>query len=203
MGGRLSQKTTTEIWLRKYLQFYQIEYHRVDPPPTLPHTVAHAPTHAHASRYHYNPPPLSISKLLPLFSLVFFQLITILPGVLYSYLAEGVGHSTGKGAFRALSCGYVHWASGRRETLEVNYRNPTFCHVRCTMKPSMKDGSYSMYVLLEKSTQYTTTIRHATYMPMYSRVSSIVIKIISVLHSFLYLLGCRHHVFTFLDCFMH
>ena len=82
--------------------------------------------------------------------------------MLYSYLAEGVGHSTGKGAFRALSRGYAHWASGRMEKLEVNYRNPTFCHIRCTMKPSMKDGFYTVYVLLEKSTQYTTTIRHAT-----------------------------------------
>ena len=104
-------------------------------------------------------PPLSVSKLLHLFSLTF---LTNLPGVLYSYLAEGVGHSTGKGAFRALSRGYVHWASGRMEKLEVNYCNPTFCHVRCTMKPSMKDGSYTVYVLLEKLTQYTTNIRCAT-----------------------------------------
>ena len=105
---------------------------------------------------------LSLSLSLSLFSHIFFQHITTLPGVLYSYLAEGVGHSTGKGAFRALSRGYVHWASGRMEKLEVNYHNPTFCHVRCTMKPSMKDGSYTVYVLLEKSTQYTTTIRRAT-----------------------------------------
>ena len=123
--------------------------------------------HIHVHMYAHTqlllqPPPLFVSKLQPLFSLTFFQPITILPGVLYSYLAEGVGHSTGKGAFRALSRGYVHWASGRMEKLEVNYHNPTFCPVRCTMKPSMKDGSYTVYVLLEKSTQYTTTIHRAT-----------------------------------------
>ena len=77
-------------------------------------------------------------------------------------MAEGVGHSTGKGAFRALSRGYVHWASGQIEKLEVNYHNPTFCHIQCNMKPSMKDGSYTVYVLLERSTQYTTTICRAT-----------------------------------------
>ena len=71
-------------------------------------------------------------------------------GTLYSYLAEGVGKSGGEGAFRALSRGYVHWASGRMEKLEINIQNPMFCHVRCAMKPSMKSGSYKVYVLLER-----------------------------------------------------
>jgi len=53
----------------------------------------------------------------------------------------------------------LSWASGQMEKLEVNYRNPTFCHIRCTMNPSMKNGFYTVYVLLEKSSQYTTTIR--------------------------------------------
>ena len=71
-------------------------------------------------------------------------------GTLYSYWAEGVGRSGGEGAFRALARGYVHWASGRMEKLEINIQNPLFCHVRCTMKPSMKSGTYKVYVLLER-----------------------------------------------------
>ena len=34
-------------------------------------------------------------------------------------------------AFRALTFGYTHWASGRLEQMEINL---DFCHVRCNMK---------------------------------------------------------------------
>ena len=30
-----------------------------------------------------------------------------------------------------------HWASGRLDCIEVNYRHPEYCHVRCNMTPSM------------------------------------------------------------------
>ena len=70
-------------------------------------------------------------------------------GLLYTYLAEGTGNqSAGHGAFRALQRGYNHWASGRRNHLEVNYKHPLFCHVRCSMTPSMKPGVYHVYILL-------------------------------------------------------
>lgn len=75
-------------------------------------------------------------------------------GVVYTYLAEGVGHTVGHPAFRALSRGFTHWASGRMELMEVNLKNPDFCHVRCTMKPSMKPGVYKVYVLLQKEHEY-------------------------------------------------
>ena len=71
-------------------------------------------------------------------------------GILYSYLAEGVGRSGGEGVFRALARGYVHWASGRMKKLEINIQNPSFCHVQCTMKPSMKSGTCKVYVPLER-----------------------------------------------------
>ena len=77
-------------------------------------------------------------------------------GTLYSYMAEGVGHSKMEGAFRALSRGYTHWASGRMEELEVNTHNPCFCHVRCLMKPSMKSGKYKTYILLGKDGDFAT-----------------------------------------------
>ena len=71
-------------------------------------------------------------------------------GALYSYLVEDVGKSGGEGTFRVLSRGYVHWASGRMEKLEINVQNSMFCHFRCTIKPSMKSGSYKVYVLLKR-----------------------------------------------------
>lgn len=75
--------------------------------------------------------------------------IVIFIGLLYTYLAEGTGNqSTGHGAFRALQRGYNHWASGRLSHLEVNCKHPLFCHVRCSMTPSMKSGVYHVYVLL-------------------------------------------------------
>ena len=44
------------------------------------------------------------------------------------------GKSGEEGAFRALSRGYTHWASGRLEQMEVNVEYPEFCHVRCYMR---------------------------------------------------------------------
>ena len=73
---------------------------------------------------------------------------TLLIGVVYTYLAEGVG----PGAFHALSRGFTHWASGRMELLEMNLNNPDFCHVCCAMKP----GVYKVYVLLQKEHEYVS-----------------------------------------------
>lgn len=70
-------------------------------------------------------------------------------GLLYTYLAEGTGDTTGRGAFRALKKGYTHWSSGRLDNLEVNLKHPHFCHVRCHMMPSMKTGVYHVSLLLK------------------------------------------------------
>lgn len=61
---------------------------------------------------------------------------------------EGVGRSGEGGAFRALKRGFSHWLSGRLAHLEVNIWHPLFCHVRCQMTPSMKQGLYHIYILL-------------------------------------------------------
>ena len=64
-------------------------------------------------------------------------------------MAKGTGNeSAGHGAFRALQRGFNHWTSGRLKHLEVNCKHPLFCHVWCSMIPSMKDGIYHIYVLL-------------------------------------------------------
>ena len=51
-------------------------------------------------------------------------------GVMYTHLAEGVGHSGERGAFRALKWGFSYWSSGKLVHLDVNVRHPLFCHVR-------------------------------------------------------------------------
>ena len=71
-------------------------------------------------------------------------------GLLYTYLAEGVGNKSVGGAFRALKCGFTHWASGHMDHLSVNYTHPKYCHVKCDMIPSMKTGLYHVYILLIK-----------------------------------------------------
>ena len=68
--------------------------------------------------------------------------------MLYTYLADSLGRPCA-GSFRALTRGYLHWASGRVQKIEVNIRNPNYCHIRSSMVPSMKKGSYMVYVLLE------------------------------------------------------
>ena len=71
-------------------------------------------------------------------------------GLLYTYLASGYGRSKTEGVFHALQQGFIHWASGRLDRLEVNYRHPHFCHVHCNMTPSMKGGIYQVYLLLSR-----------------------------------------------------
>ena len=62
-------------------------------------------------------------------------------------MAGHCGRDSYQGAFRALSCGY---ASGRLEGIEVNINHPLYCHVHCTIKPSMKSGVYRVYMLLQR-----------------------------------------------------
>ena len=82
---------------------------------------------------------------------------------MYAYLAERVGQSaTADGAFKALSRGYTHWASGRLDKLEVNTNHRKYCMVRSIMKPSMKQGVYHVYVLLELAEGKMASISIAT-----------------------------------------
>lgn len=81
--------------------------------------------------------------------------------MVYTYLAGFVGHSKSEGAFRALSRGYTHWASGRLSVLEVNTCHPEFCHVCSTMKPSMKPECYQVYILLARNGG-VTSVQSAT-----------------------------------------
>ena len=71
-------------------------------------------------------------------------------GMVYTYLAESVGHSVTRGAFCALTRGFAHWSSGTMDRMEVNLHHPELCHVKCTMTPSMKQGSYQVYILLRR-----------------------------------------------------
>ena len=59
-----------------------------------------------------------------------------------------MGRKDAEGAFRALKRGYIHWASGRLEKMEINTNNPEYCHVRCIIKASMKTATYCVYLLL-------------------------------------------------------
>ena len=70
-------------------------------------------------------------------------------GLLYTYLA-GESCNEGRSTFRALTRGYTHWASGRLDHLEVNSQHPQYCHVWSIMKPSMKPGSYHVYLLFSR-----------------------------------------------------
>ena len=81
---------------------------------------------------------------------------------MYTYLAGHVGRSGDEGAFQALTRGYTHWASGRLDQLTVNINNPKYCHIRATMKPSMKTGVYHVYLLLESDAKGLASILSAT-----------------------------------------
>ena len=65
-----------------------------------------------------------------------------------TYLAGHVSREGSEGAFRALTRGYTHWASGRLEEHQVNTNHPQHCHVQCSMNPAMRAGVYHVYSLL-------------------------------------------------------
>lgn len=79
---------------------------------------------------------------------MYIQIVSISTGLLYTYLAGHVGRNGSEGAFRALSRGYTHWASGRLDELQVNSNHPEYCYIQCSLKPSMKAGMYHVYILL-------------------------------------------------------
>ena len=72
-------------------------------------------------------------------------------GTIYTYLSAHASQGSGDGTFRALTQEYTHWASGRIDHLEVNVQHPQYCHVQSSMKPSMKPGSYHVWILLERT----------------------------------------------------
>ena len=45
--------------------------------------------------------------------------------------------------------------------MEVNTCNPYFCHIRSSMRPSMKPGLYKVYILLQRR-DGSTSIEAAT-----------------------------------------
>ena len=71
-------------------------------------------------------------------------------GALYTYLAEGVGNTQGKKAFRALKRGYIHFSSGRVKNVEIQNRNPTYMFIKSSMIPSMRSGTYKVTMILKK-----------------------------------------------------
>ena len=75
---------------------------------------------------------------------------------MHTYLAGHVGRVGEEGAFRALTCGYTHWASGRLQELQVSTNNPWYCHVQCVMSPSMRAGTYHVHLLLGKEGDFAT-----------------------------------------------
>ena len=79
---------------------------------------------------------------------------------MYTYLASGAGRDIEKekGTFRALARGYTHYASGRMSQIEVNLKNPFYCHVRSTVTPSMKQGNYRLWLLLGKNGDLATVL---------------------------------------------
>ena len=82
----------------------------------------------------------------------------VFPGLLYTYLADSSGVSGRGEAFRSLQRGFIHWSSGRLNKLEINYRHPQFCHVQCQMTPSMKQGSYRVYILLGRVVEFASIL---------------------------------------------
>ncbi len=64
-----------------------------------------------------------------------------------------------QGAFRALTRGYKHWASGRMDKLAVNTNHLLYCHVKGTATPSMKQGSYQVYLLLARKGQFSDIVK--------------------------------------------
>ena len=80
-------------------------------------------------------------------------------GTIYTYLSSHAGRESGEGTFRALTRGYTHWASGRIDRLDINTQHPEYCHIQSVMKPSMKPGSYHVWLLLGRDGPFASVQR--------------------------------------------
>ena len=83
-------------------------------------------------------------------------------GTVYTYLARQTSQANGQNTFRALTRGYVHWASGRVSTISVNVQHPINCHVQSVMKPSMKPGAYHVWLMLQRCDMGFASVLRAT-----------------------------------------
>lgn len=83
-------------------------------------------------------------------------------GTVYTYLARQTCQDSGLGTFRALTRGYTHWASGRISTISINVQHPTNCHVQSVMKPSMKPGTYHVWLMLQRCDMGYASVLRAT-----------------------------------------
>ena len=61
----------------------------------------------------------------------------------------------------ALCRGYTHLALSCVERIEVNCENPLYCHVQSVMKPSTRQGSYRILLMLRYNGPYAT-MSHVT-----------------------------------------
>ena len=90
------------------------------------------------------------------------KLPCVTSGTVYTYLARQTGQSNGQITFRALTRGYIHWASGRVNTISINVQHPINCHVQSVMKPSMKPGTYNVWLMLQGSDMGYASVLRAT-----------------------------------------
>ena len=97
-------------------------------------------------------------------------------GTVYTYLARQTGQSNGQNTFRALDRGYTHWASGRVSTISINVHHPINCHVQSVMKPSMKPGTYNVWIVLQRSDMGYASVLRATCECAAGLVSKVISK---------------------------
>lgn len=83
-------------------------------------------------------------------------------GIVYTYLAQQTCQDNGQSTFRALARGFTHWESGRVSTISINVCNLTNCHVKSVMQPSMKSGTYHVWLMLQRCEMGHANVLRAT-----------------------------------------
>lgn len=49
-----------------------------------------------------------------------------------------------------------------QDNIEVNMKHPNYCHIKCSVKPSMKQGIYHVYMLLQRNGEHGTIVAAAS-----------------------------------------
>ena len=77
-------------------------------------------------------------------------------------LSQGCERISCHGAFLALNRGYIHWSSGRLGQIEINLKNPSFCHAQMCCNSTNENREVQRLSTTRETRRAIATVKKAT-----------------------------------------